>query len=194
MVAVGSRVSGQTVALSGHMVAAVRLTAGGAGRAALVAVRTRSAFVLTGDSPETRTANTSSSFPQTRVAVGAMFEAGLVAVAPPEAVRTRLAAARTPPAWQTATLPGGSLAAVGMNTVAPLQAARPKRAHRACLVAVRPLPAGRAAAGSICRVAFCPVGAVAGGVASWAPGSLGAGGGAVQASPAFFAETSPIDR
>lgn len=35
----------------------------------------------------------------------------------------------TPPAWQTVTLPGGSLAAVGTDTIAPLQAAWPKRAH-----------------------------------------------------------------
>lgn len=35
----------------------------------------------------------------------------------------------TPPAWQTAALPAGGLAAVGVDTVAPLQAARPKRAH-----------------------------------------------------------------
>lgn len=48
----------------------------------------------------------------------------------------------------------------------------------------RPLPAGCAGAGSICRITFCPVGAVAGGVASWAPGSLRAGGGTVWPSPA----------
>lgn len=35
----------------------------------------------------------------------------------------------TRPAWQTVALPGVSLAAVGMNTITPLQAARPKRAH-----------------------------------------------------------------
>ncbi|TNN44491.1 hypothetical protein EYF80_045313 [Liparis tanakae] len=35
----------------------------------------------------------------------------------------------TPPARQTAALPGGRLAAVGVETVAPLQAARPKRAR-----------------------------------------------------------------
>lgn len=35
----------------------------------------------------------------------------------------------TRPAWQTVALPSGSLAAVGMNTITPLQAARPKGAH-----------------------------------------------------------------
>lgn len=42
---------------------------------------------------------------------------------------TRWTSSLTPPAWQTAALPGGSLAAVGMNTITPLQAAWPKRAH-----------------------------------------------------------------
>lgn len=85
------------------------------------------------------------------------------------------------------------MAAVSMNTITPLQAAWPKRAHRTRLVTVRPLPAGCAGAGSICRIAFCPIGAVAGGVASWAPGSFGAGGGAIRPSPALFAEASPVD-
>lgn len=80
-----------------------------------------------------------------------------------------------------------------MNTITPLQAAWPKRAHRTRLIAVRPLPTGCAGAGSICRIAFCPIGAVAGGVASWAPGSLGAGGGTFRPSPALFAEAGPVD-
>lgn len=122
----------------------------------------------------------------------------------------------TPPARQTAALPGGRLAAVGVDAVAPLQAARPKRArlhtrgtnnrqrgnlsnslqtlqtgnvsypevYRARLVAQRPLPAGGAGAGSICRITFGPVGAAAGRVAARAPGALGAGGGAVRPTPA----------
>lgn len=52
------------------------------------------------------------------------------------------------------------------------------------MVAARPLPAGRAGAGPVCRAAFRPVGAVAGGVASRAPGSLGAGGGTFRSVPA----------
>lgn len=42
---------------------------------------------------------------------------------------TRRTSSLTPPAWQTVALPGGSLAAVGLNTITPLQAAWPKRAH-----------------------------------------------------------------
>lgn len=56
--------------------------------------------------------------------------------------------------------------------------------HSARLLAVRPLPAGGALTGSVCGVARCPVAAVAGGVASRAPGSLGAGLRAVRAPPA----------
>lgn len=175
------------------MVATVRLATGRARQAALVTVHTSSAFVLTGDSPVAGTTHTRSSLPQARVTVGAMLEAGLVTVAPPQALRTRLATTRAPPAWQTVALPGGSLAAVGMNTITPLQAAWPKRAHRARLVTARPLPAGCAGAGSICRITFCPVGAVAGGVASWTPGSLRAGGGTVQPLPALFTEALPVN-
>lgn len=175
------------------MVAAVRLATGWARHTALVTVHTNSAFVLAGDSPESWATHTRSIFPQAGVTVGAMLETGVVTVAPPQALRTWLTAARTPPTWQTVALPGGSLAAVGMNTITPLQAAWPKRAHRARLVTARPLPAGRAGAGSMCRITFCPVGAVAGGVASWAPGSLRAGGETVRPSPALFAEASAVN-
>lgn len=50
--------------------------------------------VLTGDSPVTRSTHTCSGFPQARVAVGAMLEAGVITVGPPQALRARLAAAR----------------------------------------------------------------------------------------------------
>lgn len=56
--------------------------------------------------------------------------------------------------------------------------------YGAWLVTAHPLPAGHAGAGSICRVTFCPIGAVTGGVASWAPGSLRAGDRTVNPSPA----------
>lgn len=85
LITVGSGVTGQAVTLSCHMVAAVRLTAGRTRHAALVAVHPRSAFVLTGDPPVTWTTHTRPSFPQAGVAVGAVLEAGLVAVAPPQA-------------------------------------------------------------------------------------------------------------
>lgn len=49
--------------------------------------------VLTADSPVTWTAHTLPRLPRTRVAVGAVLEAGQVTVGPPEALRTRLAAA-----------------------------------------------------------------------------------------------------
>lgn len=42
--------------------------------------------VLAGDSPVAWAAHTRSSFPQTRVAVWTMLEAGLVTVAPPQAL------------------------------------------------------------------------------------------------------------
>lgn len=51
--------------------------------------------VLTGDSPVAWTTHTRSSFPQARVAVGAMFETGLVTVSAPQALRTRLVTTRT---------------------------------------------------------------------------------------------------
>lgn len=192
LITVGPGVSWQAVTLSCHMVAAVRMATGGAGHAALLSIHTSFAFVLTGDSPVARAAHTRSSFPQARVAVGAMLVTGLVTVAPPQALGTRLIAARTPPPWQTATLPAGCLAAVIMDTITPLQAAWPKRAHRARLVAARPPPTGCAGTGSICRITFCPVGAMAGGVASWAPRPLRARGGAVRPPPALFAEASPV--
>lgn len=132
LIAVGSGVSWKAVALSCHMVAAVRLAAGRTWHAALVAIHTGSAFwetrdkewvkegagaqqqiqdvsdlissdlsclstltVLTGDSPVAWTTHTRSSFPQARVAVGAMFETGLVTVSAPQALRTRLVTTRT---------------------------------------------------------------------------------------------------
>ena len=49
---------------------------------------------------------------------------------------------------------------------------------------MRPLPTGCAGTGSICRITFCPVGAMAGGVASWAPRPLRTRGGAVWPPPA----------
>ena len=42
---------------------------------------------------------------------------------------TRRTWSLTPPAWQTVALPGGGLAAVGSDTIAPLQAAWPESAH-----------------------------------------------------------------
>lgn len=41
----------------------------------------------------------------------------------------RTTSSLTPPSWQTVALPTGSLAAVGMNAVTPLQTAWPERAH-----------------------------------------------------------------
>lgn len=51
--------------------------------------------VLTGDSPVAWTTHTRPGFPHARVAVGAMLETRLVAVAPPQAFCTRLATAET---------------------------------------------------------------------------------------------------
>lgn len=42
---------------------------------------------------------------------------------------TRRTSSLTPPTWPTVALPSGSLAAVGMNTITPLQAAWPKCVH-----------------------------------------------------------------
>lgn len=112
LVTVGSGESRQTVTLSRHVMAAVRLTTGRTRRAALLPVHTRSAFwdtksrchslnpdtlhflfvvlfpltVLTADPPEAWTTHTSSRLSGARVAVGTVLEAGLVTVAAPEAL------------------------------------------------------------------------------------------------------------
>lgn len=52
------------------------------------------------------------------------------------------------------------------------------------------VPAGSAAAGSVCRVAFGPVCAKAGGVAPAAPGSLQAGAGAFHTPPTLKVNTT----
>lgn len=51
--------------------------------------------VLTGESPEARATHTFPAVSHAGVTVGAVLETGLVAVAPPQALRTRLAATGT---------------------------------------------------------------------------------------------------
>lgn len=122
LITVVSRVSRQAVTLSCHMMAAVRLSTGRAGRAALLTIHPSSAFwwtqikewvgpdvtqwshctsaltVLAGDSPVTGTTHARSVFPQASVTVGTMLETRLVTVATPQALWTRLTAAGT---WTT---------------------------------------------------------------------------------------------
>lgn len=84
LIAVVSDVSRKAVTLPGNVMAAVRLPTGRAGHSALLPIHSNSAFVLTAGSPVSWTTHTSTGFSHTCVAVGTMFEAGLVTVTPPQ--------------------------------------------------------------------------------------------------------------
>lgn len=104
----------------------------GTGRAcytALVTIHTCTAHMLTGGSPVTGETNAGTAVWQTGGAV--LTEAALVTVTSPCTLWACLGTAGTSPPWQTLALPAGTLAAVCVEAVTPLQAAWPELAHRA---------------------------------------------------------------
>lgn len=178
-----SGVSWEALTLSSDVVTAGRPTTGGTGQSTLLPIHPLPALGRTVGAPVPRVAHTRSALPQTGGTVGAVLHTALVTAAAPQSISTGLTAAGPGPPWQTVALPGAGLAPVSLETVTPLQATRTKCAHLTWLVTVRPLPAGAACTGAICRVTFGPVGTQTGPVTSGAPSPLRTGQRALLSPP-----------